>query len=223
MQLGKLRWVLVVLGAFLGGGYLFLFGVNIYQDNDDHKLVTTKDIFENYQASFLDELTLPVSNAQNISTDVEPLKANNWVSEPTNTFSNQLYDFIEAEDIKYVDTTNYPFTNETESKLSRLSKSGDILLFDNTEPDYLSSIGVSYMDIVADYFGTAGEGDALIATGVKGADGGIHYLVLPISNEGDHQIFLQDVKRAVFLFKAEKDKLNEVNIIESALPAASSS
>ena len=65
------------------------------------------------------------------------------------------------------------------------------------------------MDIVSDYFGTASEGDALIASGVKNPDGGIHYLVLPISDKGDKQVFLEDVKLAVSLFKAEKARLIE--------------
>lgn len=221
MQLKTLLSCLVVLGTVLGCGYLYLSGLNDNQVNNDQNVVATNENVEDYHPSFLDALPPPILIPQHLSADIESLDANNWISEPINTFSTQLYDFIKAENIKYVDTTNYPFTSETESELSRLSKSGDILLFDNTEPDYLSRIGVSYMNIVSGYFGTAAEGDALIATGVKGIDGGIHYLVLPISNKGDNQMFVKDVKRAVFLFKAEKDKLNEVSGFESPSLAGS--
>lgn len=209
MQPVKLLLGTAFLGSFLVVAYQYLPSSSEHQVKDEQRLISTEEVFDLDSPpvpSVVRELT---SNVQSRDVDIEPVKESSWLSEPINEFSTELYEFIEAEGIKYVNTVNYPFDSETESELARISKSGDILLFDNTEPEYLASIGVSHMDIVSDYFGTASEGDALIASGVKNPDGGIHYLVLPISDKGDKKVFVEDVKLAVSLFKAEQAKLIE--------------
>ena len=209
MQPGKLLLGIAFLGVFLVVGYLYLPSSSEHQVKDEQRLISTKEMFDVDRPPIPSVVRQVIANVESLGVDIEPVEESSWVSEPINEFSTELYEFIEAEGIKYVNTVNYPFDSETESELARISKSGDILLFDNTEPEYLASIGVSHMDIVSDYFGTASEGDALIASGVKNPDGGIHYLVLPISDKGDTQVFLEDVKLAVSLFKAEKSRLIE--------------
>jgi hypothetical protein len=211
MQPAKILLGVAFVGIVVGAGYLYLSSSSEHQVNNEEMVISTEEEFEVYSPPI--SIVTKQSNLKAVlsGVDIEPVEESSWVSEPINEFSTELYDFIEAEGLKYVNTTNYPFDSETESELARISKSGDILLFDNTEPEYLNSIGVSHMDIVSGYFGTSGEGDALIASGIKGPDGGIHYLVLPISNKGDNQVFVDDVKAAVILFKSEREKLTETS------------
>lgn len=79
-------------------------------------------------------------------------------------------------------------------------------MFDNTESDYLDCYGVSETQVVAEYFGTASEGDVSIATGVPTEDGGIHYLVLPLKNKNtdDNRELSETIKQAVTLLKEQK-------------------
>jgi hypothetical protein len=211
MQPAKILLGVAFVGIVVGAGYLYLSSSSEHQVNNEEMVISTEEEFEVYSPPI--SIVTKQSNLKAVlsGVDIEPVEESSWVSEPINEFSTELYEFIEAEGLKYVNTTNYPFDSETESELARISKSGDILLFDNTEPEYLNSISVSHMDIVSDYFGTASEGDALIASGIEGPDGGIHYLVLPISNKGDNQVFVDDVKAAVILFKSEREKLTETS------------
>lgn len=221
MQPVKLLLGTAFLGVFLVVGYLYLPSSNEHQVNNEEMVISTEEIFDVDRPPIPSVVRQVIANVDSLGVDIEPVEESSWVSEPINEFSTELYEFIEAEGLKYVNTTNYPFDSETESELARISKSGDILLFDNTEPEYLNSISVSHMDIVSDYFGTASEGDALIASGIEGPDGGIHYLVLPISNKGDNQVFVDDVKAAVILFKSEREKLTETSSNEPTASTAS--
>lgn len=132
-----------------------------------------------------------------------------WLSDPINELSNELYDFIESEQVRYINTTDYPFDEEKQTQLSTLAKSGELIMFDNTDPDYLDNYGVSEAEVVSEYFGTASKGDVIIATAVLTEGGGIHYLVLPIKSEGltDNEKLLDDVKQAVTLLKEQKSDL----------------
>ncbi|UXI03169.1 topoisomerase I [Photobacterium sp. TY1-4] len=132
-----------------------------------------------------------------------------WLSAPLNELSNALYDFIETEQVRYINTTDYPFDAHKQRQLRALAKQGALIMFDNTEPDYLDSYGVNETQVVSEYFGTASEGDVIIATGVPTEDGGIHYLVLPLINKNtaDNSALVETVKEAVTLLKAQKTDL----------------
>ncbi|UTV30616.1 topoisomerase I [Photobacterium atrarenae] len=163
-----------------------------------------------------------VSSTQAISSIIEPNSAQRstveeanltadtpWLSTPLNELSNALYDFIETEQVRYINTTDYPFDEHKQQQLRALAKQGELIMFDNTEPDYLDSYGVSETQVVSEYFGTASEGDVIIATGVPTDDGGIHYLVLPLLNKNtaDNSALVETVKEAVTLLKAQKTDL----------------
>jgi len=128
-----------------------------------------------------------------------------WITRGTTSLSAQLYDFIEAEELKYVDISGYPFDDYTDKTLRQIAQSGDVLLFDNTDAYRLEGLEEDPADIVADYFGTAAEADAVIATSRTNAQGGIHYMVLPVKKSGDDKAFYADIKQAVSLLKDERD------------------
>lgn len=132
--------------------------------------------------------------------------ADPWLSPPLNELSNALYDFIETEQVRYINTTDYPFDEYKQQQLRALAKQGELIMFDNTEPDYLDSYGVSETQVVSEYFGTASEGDVIIATSVATDDGGIHYLVLPLENKNtaDNSALIETIKAAVTLLKKQK-------------------
>ncbi|WLQ14730.1 hypothetical protein O5O45_02115 [Hahella aquimaris] len=128
-----------------------------------------------------------------------------WVSQASTSLSAELYDFIETEGLRYVDTSNFPFDPQTERLLQKLSQSGEILLFDNTEAERLGGLTEKPSDIIADYYGAATEGDAIIATSVTSADGSVHFMVLPVLKKGEDSSLSEDVKLAVALLKQEKE------------------
>ncbi|HHF0483815.1 TPA: topoisomerase I [Vibrio antiquarius] len=153
-------------------------------------------------------VTVPTPQNDNDATsDVIP--ATPWISAPLNELSNELYDFIEAEQVSYISTTDYPFDEQKQEQLRTLAKQGVPILFDNTESSYLDSYGVSETKVVSEYFGTASEGDVIIATGVQNADGSIHYLVLPLKNKdlNDNSKLIEDTKLAITLLKEQKHDL----------------
>ena len=140
-------------------------------------------------------VTVPTPQNDNDATsDVIP--ATPWISAPLNELSNELYDFIEAEQVSYISTTDYPFDEQKQKQLRTLAKQGVPILFDNTESSYLDSYGVSETKVVSEYFGTASEGDVIIATGVQNKDGSIHYLVLPLKSKdlNDNSKLIEDTK-----------------------------
>ena len=132
-----------------------------------------------------------------------------WLSAPLNNLSNTLYQFIETEQISYINTRDYPFDEDKQQQLRMLAKSGAVLMFDNSDSEYLDGYGVSVMDVVSEYFGTASEGDVIIATGVETEDGGMHYLVLPLINKdvGNEDALIEDVRLAVKLLKQQESSL----------------
>ncbi|MCS0436548.1 topoisomerase I [Vibrio diabolicus] len=153
-------------------------------------------------------VTVPTpQNNNDASSDVIP--ATPWISAPLNELSNELYDFIEAEQVSYISTTDYPFDEQKQEQLRTLAKQGVPILFDNTESSYLDSYGVSETKVVSEYFGTASEGDVIIATGVQNEDGSIHYLVLPLKSKdlNDNSKLIEDTKLAITLLKEQKHDL----------------
>ncbi|HHX8315979.1 TPA: topoisomerase I [Vibrio diabolicus] len=153
-------------------------------------------------------ITIPTPQNDNDATsDVIP--ATPWISAPLNELSNELYDFIEAEQVSYISTTDYPFDEQKQEQLRTLAKQGVPILFDNTESSYLDSYGVSETKVVSEYFGTASEGDVIIATGVQNKDGSIHYLVLPLKSKdlNDNSKLIEDTKLAITLLKEQKHDL----------------
>ncbi|WP_282174796.1 topoisomerase I [Vibrio diabolicus] len=153
-------------------------------------------------------VTVPTPQNNNDATsDVIP--ATPWISAPLNELSNELYDFIEAEQVSYISTTDYPFDEQKQEQLRTLAKQGGPILFDNTESSYLDSYGVSETKVVSEYFGTASEGDVIIATGVQNEDGSIHYLVLPLKSKdlNDNSKLIEDTKLAITLLKEQKHDL----------------
>ncbi|MCV5752826.1 hypothetical protein OFN51_28830, partial [Escherichia coli] len=61
------------------------------------------------------------------------IPATPWISAPLNELSNELYDFIEAEQVSYISTTDYPFDEQKQKQLRTLARQGVPILFDNTE------------------------------------------------------------------------------------------
>ncbi|MCS0402166.1 topoisomerase I [Vibrio diabolicus] len=150
-------------------------------------------------------VTVPTpQNDNDASSDV--ISSTPWISAPLNELSNELYDFIEAEQVSYISTTDYPFDEQKQKQLRTLAKQGVPILFDNTESSYLDSYGVSETKVVSKYFGTASEGDVIIATGVQNEDGSIHYLVLPLKSKdlNDNSKLIEDTKLAITLLKEQK-------------------
>ena len=90
-----------------------------------------------------------------------------WLSQPTNALSNALYEFIETEQVSYLSTEDVPFSEEQRNAIMALSKNGSMLMFDNTESDYLDSYGLSESEVVSEFFGSAAEGDVILATSVR--------------------------------------------------------
>ncbi|MBU6949851.1 hypothetical protein [Hahella sp. HN01] len=154
---------------------------------------------------FIEEAT-PQAEAEAAPEVEEPVQDTGpWVSQASTSLSAELYDFIEAEGLRYVDTSNFPFDPQTERLLQKLSQSGEILLFDNTEAERLGGLTEKPSDIIADYYGAATEGDAIIATSVTNADGSVHFMVLPVHKKGEDSSLSEDVKLAVALLKQEKE------------------
>ncbi|MCS0355271.1 topoisomerase I [Vibrio diabolicus] len=153
-------------------------------------------------------VTVPTPQNDNDATSYV-IPATPWISAPLNELSNELYDFIEAEQVSYISTTDYPFDEQKQKQLRTLAKQGVPILFDNTESSYLDSYGVSETKVVSEYFGTASEGDVIIATGVQNEDGSIHYLVLPLKSKdlNDNSKLIEDTKLAITLLKEQKHDL----------------
>lgn len=140
-----------------------------------------------------------------------------WLSQPTNTISNVLYNFIEKEQISYLSTEDVPFSEEQREALVELSKNGSMVMFDNTESDYLDSYGLSEGDVVAEFFGSATEGDVILATSVRSSEGDIRYLVLPLQkqdNQSDEE-WVETIQTAFGLFKEHKEvEPQKDNVVE---------
>ena len=145
----------------------------------------------------------------------QPVQA--WLSQPTNTLSNALYEFIETEQVSYLSTEDVPFSEEQRDAIMALSKNGSMLMFDNTESDYLDSYGLSESEVVSEFFGSAAEGDVILATSVRNEQGDIHYLVLPLQQtDGQSEVeWAETVKSAVELFKEQQEvESNKESFVE---------
>lgn len=202
------------------GAVLAIFLINSNNKNAQTEPVASLDEQIKTEDAATISVTPPESNAaQEVVTAPTPLSRNDdtsdvipatpWISAPLNELSNELYDFIEAEQVSYISTTDYPFDEQKQKQLRTLAKQGVPILFDNTEPSYLDSYGVSETKVVSEYFGTASEGDVIIATGVQNADGSIHYLVLPLKSKdlNDNSKLIEDTKLAITLLKEQKHDL----------------
>ena len=140
-----------------------------------------------------------------------------WLSQPTNALSNALYEFIETEQVSYLSTEDVPFSEEQRNAIMALSKNGSMLMFDNTESDYLDSYGLSESEVVSEFFGSAAEGDVILATSVRNEQGGIHYLVLPLQQtDGQSEAeWAETVKSAIELFKEQQEvELNKESFVK---------
>ena len=202
------------------GAVLALFLINSNNKNAQTEPVASLDEQIKTEDAATISVTPPESDAaQEVVTAPTPLSRNDdtsdvipatpWISAPLNELSNELYDFIEAEQVSYISTTDYPFDEQKQKQLRTLAKQGVPILFDNTESSYLDSYGVSETKVVSEYFGTASEGDVIIATGVQNADGSIHYLVLPLKSKdlNDNSKLIEDTKLAITLLKEQKHDL----------------
>ncbi|HHF3264949.1 topoisomerase I [Vibrio alginolyticus] len=202
------------------GAVLAIFLINSNNKNAQTEPVASLDEQIKTEDAATISVTPPESNAaQEVVTAPTPLSRNDdtsdvipatpWISAPLNELSNELYDFIEAEQVSYISTTDYPFDEKKQKQLRTLAKQGVPILFDNTESSYLDSYGVSETKVVSEYFGTASEGDVIIATGVQNADGSIHYLVLPLKSKdlNDNSKLIEDTKLAITLLKEQKHDL----------------
>ena len=140
-----------------------------------------------------------------------------WLSQPINALSNALYEFIETEQVSYLSTEDVPFSEEQRNAIMALSKDGSMLMFDNTESDYLDSYGLSESEVVSEFFGSAAEGDVILATSVRNEQGGIHYLVLPLQQtDGQSEAeWAETVKSAIELFKEQQEvELGKESFVE---------
>ncbi|EGQ9573482.1 topoisomerase I [Vibrio alginolyticus] len=202
------------------GAVLAIFLINSNNKNAQTEPVASLDEQIKTEDAATISVTPPESNAaQKVVTTPTPQSGNDdtsdvipatpWISAPLNELSNELYDFIEAEQVSYISTTDYPFDEQKQKQLRTLAKQGVPILFDNTESSYLDSYGVSETKVVSEYFGTASEGDVIIATGVQNADGSIHYLVLPLKSKdlNDNSKLIEDTKLAITLLKEQKHDL----------------
>ncbi|MDW1905161.1 topoisomerase I [Vibrio sp. 705] len=202
------------------GAVLAIFLINSNNKNAQTEPVASLDEQIKTEDAATISVTPPESNAaQEVVTAPTPLSRNDdtsdvipatpWISAPLSELSNELYDFIEAEQVSYISTTDYPFDEKKQKQLRTLAKQGIPILFDNTESSYLDSYGVSETKVVSEYFGTASEGDVIIATGVQNADGSIHYLVLPLKSKdlNDNSKLIEDTKLAITLLKEQKHDL----------------
>ncbi|ULF88059.1 topoisomerase I [Vibrio alginolyticus] len=202
------------------GAVLAIFLINSNNKNAQTEPVASLDEQIKTEDAATISVTPPESDAaQEVVTAPTPLSRNDdtsdvipatpWISAPLNELSNELYDFIEAEQVSYISTTDYPFDDQKQKQLRTLAKQGVPILFDNTESSYLDSYGVSETKVVSEYFGTASEGDVIIATGVQNADGSIHYLVLPLKSKdlNDNSKLIEDTKLAITLLKEQKHDL----------------
>ncbi|AVF74885.1 topoisomerase I [Vibrio alginolyticus] len=202
------------------GAVLAIFLINSNNKNAQTEPVASLDEQIKTEDAATISVTPPESNAaQEVVTAPTPLSRNDdtsdvipatpWISAPLSELSNELYDFIEAEQVSYISTTDYPFDEKKQKQLRTLAKQGVPILFDNTESSYLDSYGVSETKVVSEYFGTASEGDVIIATGVQNADGSIHYLVLPLKSKdlNDNSKLIEDTKLAITLLKEQKHDL----------------
>jgi len=125
-----------------------------------------------------------------------------------------LDDFLEMQNVAYLDSSYYPFDAQTESIVRRYATSGKILLFDNTQAsENLLEFNKTSGDVVADYYGTGAESDMTVATSIELANGGIEYMVLPISiSESEDNIALSEkVKLAIELFQSEQTRKQDEN------------
>ncbi|EPE6793970.1 topoisomerase I [Vibrio alginolyticus] len=202
------------------GAVLAIFLINSSNKNDQTEPVASLDEQIKTEDAATISVTPPESDAaQEVVTVPTPQNDNDatsdvipatpWISAPLNELSNELYDFIEAEQVSYISTTDYPFDEQKQKQLRTLAKQGVPILFDNTESSYLDSYGVSETKVVSEYFGTASEGDVIIATGVQNEDGSIHYLVLPLKSKdlNDNSKLIEDTKLAITLLKEQKHDL----------------
>ena len=202
------------------GAVLAIFLINSNNKNSQSDSVASFDEQIKTEKTETRSVTPPESDAaQKVVTAPTPQSGNDdtsdvipatpWISAPLNELSNELYDFIEAEQVSYISTTDYPFDEKKQKQLRTLAKQGVPILFDNTESSYLDSYGVSETKVVSEYFGTASEGDVIIATGVQNADGSIHYLVLPLKSKdlNDNSKLIEDTKLAITLLKEQKHDL----------------
>lgn len=156
----------------------------------------------------------PISHAQSIIYPIDhqvsedaALPTSTWISPPLNTLSNSLYDFIESEDVRYVSTEDFPFDESQREAILAFAKSGQVVMFDNSDSVYLDSYGVTESQVVSEYFGSAAAGDVILAAGVAHPQGGFHYLVLPLEQADTQETqWLNDIQQAVAMLKAEQHK-----------------
>ena len=126
----------------------------------------------------------------------------------------RLDTYLEEHDIAYLDSSYYPFDAQTDEILRRYANSGKMLLFDNTQAqENLLEFNKTSGDLVSDYYGTGSESSMTIATSIKLANGGIEYMVLPISasDQESEEDLAEKVKLAIELFEKEQEKKQEAN------------
>ncbi|MEF1187076.1 topoisomerase I, partial [Vibrio sinaloensis] len=120
----------VIVGVSLALGALYL-GLNFMGDDQaqnrpidlrSERLSVTQDT----QQPPKPERATPSANQERVNdatdTIVEELTLPEtaWLSDPINQLSNALYDFIESEQVRYINTTDYPFDEEKERQLNAL-------------------------------------------------------------------------------------------------------
>lgn len=157
------------------------------------------------------ETVLLDSTASELETETfdEPVDLPRQLSTLT-PMGYELNDYLREANIGYLDSSFYPFDAQTEGWLRKYANSGAMLVFDNTEAgSHLESYGKTSGDVVADFYGTGSPGDVIVATSVTLDNGGIEYMVLPISQKDEEDDLVAKVKLAVELFQEEKKKKNQ--------------
>ncbi|GGK41202.1 hypothetical protein [Aliivibrio fischeri] len=90
---------------------------------------------------------------------------NSWLSLPLNDLSNDLYNFIEKENIIYIHISELPLYDK-ESQLYNFVKDGFIILFDNTEKNNIKN-EENIHKTISKFFGTSSKGDVILAVAIK--------------------------------------------------------
>ncbi|NMV27751.1 topoisomerase I, partial [Vibrio parahaemolyticus] len=102
------------------GAVLAIFLINSNNKNAQTEPVASLDEQIKTEDAATISVTPPESDAaQEVVTAPTPLSryddtsdvipATPWISAPLNELSNELYDFIEAEQVSYISTNDYPF------------------------------------------------------------------------------------------------------------------
>ena len=224
----KFYWMTVAFAVILICVYLFVpfepEQVSPYQniEGQSSPSVSKKTLIESHdQHESTSHLEAEIANELNLDLDLDTISPDLEIDDPLPRLLSsytqagaELDNFLEEHDVGYLDSSFYPFDAQTEAILRRYANSGKMLLFDNTQAkENLLEFNKTSGDVVADYYGTGSESSMTIATSIKLDNGGIEYMVLPVStsDQDSNEALSERVKLAIELFEQEQEKKQEAN------------